>query len=52
MLILYNGCYQDVSKEEIAYMENKGIKFDILDKYLRIAKEVNNAGKNDTHSRK
>ena len=52
MLILYNGCYQEVSKEEIAYMESKGIKFDILDKHLRIAKEVNNAGKNDNHSRK
>ena len=52
MLILYNGCYQEVSKEEIAYMESKGIKFDILDNHLRIAKEVNNAGKNDNHSRK
>lgn len=51
MLILYNGCYQEVSKEEIDYMENKGIRFDILDRNLNIVKEVNNASKNDNHSR-
>lgn len=52
MLIHYNGCYMEVSKEEIAYMKSKGVKFFVLDNHLRIAKEVNNAGENDNHSRK
>lgn len=47
MLILYNGCYQEVSKEQITYMESKGVRFDILDKHLRVAKKVNDTLKGE-----
>ena len=47
MLILYNGCYQEVSKEQITYMENKGVRFDILDENLHIVKKVNDTAKGE-----
>lgn len=45
MLVLYNACYQEWTKEQIDYMEEKGAKFAILDRNLNVIKEVNKDGK-------